>query len=383
MCRWEYSVDGYGISVDFDGRQLVVQPKNVLAKVALGRSRLVVTSAELVSASMTRAGLFRNGRLDLVVRDEVPCQLHFTRRQQADFEQLYRGLLSLCPEAATTTEASRRQSRKPRSVPVGSATGKSLLLRGLGWFGQEVVGESHYFTALRGLAGAASTGEREMVAQLRREPSNRHDRNAVQVLIEGKVVGYLPRESAVDYVTPLEMVERAGKVAQCRARVWWRRGPGDFIASVSLDLAEPALLFAINEIDGRSRHMVIPSGRSYQLTRESDHLDVLGPLMRRVHPQGKALVVASLRVVERSGPRSKTEIVVVSVDGQEIGELTKQTSAKLLPIVRPLQHAGITCYADVVLTGNALVVEAKLKISPPEELPDDFVRQLQRAAQQA
>ncbi|MFJ5988859.1 HIRAN domain-containing protein [Lentzea sp. NPDC092896] len=376
-------MDGYGISVDFDGRRLVVQPKNVLAKVALGRSRLVVTSAELVSASMTRAGLFRNGRLDLVVRDELPCQLHFTRKQQADFEQLYRGLLSLCEGVVTTTEAPRRQSARPRSASAEQVVGRSLMLRGRGWFGQEVVGESHYFKELRGLAGATTTGEREMVAQLRREPSNRHDRNAVQVLIERRVVGYLPRESAAEYAIPLQSVERAGKVAQCRARVWWRRGPGDFIASVSLDLADPAVLFAINEIDGRSRHMVIPSGRSYQLTRESDHLDVLGPLMTRVHPQGKALVVASLRVLERTGPRSKSEVVMVYVDGQEIGELTKQTSAKLLPIVRPLQEAGITCYADVVLTGNALVVEAKLNISPPEELPHDFVRQLQRVVQQA
>ena len=48
-------MDGYGISVDFDGQQLVVQPKNALAKVALGRNRLVVTSADLVSVSMTKA----------------------------------------------------------------------------------------------------------------------------------------------------------------------------------------------------------------------------------------------------------------------------------------------------------------------------------------
>lgn len=377
-------MDGYGISVDFDGQQLVVQPKNALAKVALGRSRLVVTSADLVSVSMTKAGLFRNGRLDLVVRDERPCQLHFTRRQQADFEQLYRGLRSFCAGDATTPEVSSRESKQqPRPASAERSTGKSLLLRGSGWFGQEVVGESHYFQALRSLAGATFTGEREMTAHLRREPSNRHDRNAVQVLIERRLVGYLPRESAAEYVTPLHAVEKSGKIAQCRARVWWRRGPGDFIASVSLDLAEPSVLFPINDVDGRSRHMFIPPGRSYQLTRESEHLDVLGPLMSRAHAQSKALVVASLRVLERSGPRSKSEVVVVYVDGREIGELTKQTSAKLLSIVRPLQEAGITCYADAVLTGNALAVEAKLNISPPEALPHDFVRQLQLAVQQA
>ena len=376
-------MDGYGISVGFDGQRLIVQPKNVLTKVALGRSRLVVTSADLVSVSMTRAGLFRNGRLDLVVRDERPFQLHFTRGQQADFEQLYRVLRSFCAGGAAAPGVSVRQAEQPRPASADPSTGKSLLLRGSGWFGQEVVGESHYFQALRSLAGAALTGERETTAHLRLEPSNRHDRNAVQVLIEGRLVGYLPRESAADYVDPLRMVEQSGKVAQCRARIWWRRGPGDFIASVSLDLAESSVLFPINDVDGRLRQMFIPPGRSYQLTRESEHLDVLGPLMSRAHTQGKALIVASLRVLERSSPRSKSEVVVVYADGREIGELTKQTSAKLLPIVRPLQEAGITCYADVVLTGNALAVEAKLNISPPEALPHDFVRRLQLAVQQA
>jgi hypothetical protein len=376
-------VDGYGISVDFDGQQLTVTPKNVLTKVALGRSSLVVGSAELVSVSMTKAGLLRNGRLDLVVRDGRPCQLHFTRGQQADFEQLYRGLLLICTPVAAVPEAPAPRVKRSRFASAEPSSGKPLLLRGSGWFGQEVVGESHYFPALRSLAGATSTGERETTAHLRREPSNRHDRNAVQVLIDGRLVGYLPRESAAEYGPSLQRVEQSAKVAQCRARVWWRRGPGDFMASVSLDLADPALLFPINDVDDRSPHIVIPSGRSYQLTRENEHVDVLGPFMARVRPQKKALVVASLRVLERSGPRSKSEVVVIYVDGQEIGELTKQTSAKLLPIVRPLQEAAITCYADVVLTGNALAVEAKLNISPPEELPHDFVQRLQSAVQQA
>jgi hypothetical protein len=87
--------------------------------------------------------------------------------------------------------------------------------------------------------------------------------------------------------------------------------------------------------------------------------------------------------VERSGARSKSEVVAVFVDDREIGELTKQTSARLTSIVRPLQEAGVTCYADVVLIGNSLVVEAKLNISPPEELSHDFVRKLQLAAQRA
>ncbi|MFD9704119.1 HIRAN domain-containing protein [Lentzea sp. NPDC059081] len=375
-------MDGYGISVGFDGRQLVVVPKNAVAEVALGGGRLEVSSSALLSVSMTKARLFRNGCLDLVVRDGRACRLHFTRGQQTDFEKLYHGLLSSRVEASSAVEVSRPQPEKSRPAPV-APSGTTLLLRGRGWFGQEVVGESHYFRALRALAGKASTGERETTARLRREPSNPHDRNAVQVLVEGQLVGYLPRESAVEYAASLQVLERSNRIAECRARLWWRRGPGDFIASVSLDLADPDVLFPINDVDDRSPHMTVPAGRSYQLTRESEHMDVLEPLLQRAHPQSKALVVASLRAVERTGPRSTSEVVVVFVDGQEIGELTKQTSAKLLTVVRPLQNAGITCYADVVLTGNALAVEAKLNISSPEDLPHDFVQRLKNTTRQA
>jgi len=167
-------MDGYGISVGFDGQQLVVEPKNALAGVALGGSKLVVTSSALVSVSMTKAGLFRNGRLDLVVRDRRPCQLHFTRKQQADFEKLYRDLLSFGEQVASATGVSSSQPAQSRPAPAAHLSGKPLLLRGAGWFGQEVVGESHYFQALRRLSGKASTGERERLpncAANRRTPT--------------------------------------------------------------------------------------------------------------------------------------------------------------------------------------------------------------------
>ncbi|GLY49703.1 HIRAN domain-containing protein [Lentzea sp. NBRC 102530] len=378
-------MDGLGISVEFDGSLLVVTPSNALGKVSLGTNRLVLRGADLVSVSLSKAGLFRNGRLDLVVREGRPCQLHFTRRQQADFERLHGGLLSLCAgtaKAPQPVQMRRERPERPRAAAVRSSREQPVLLRGSGHCGQEVVGESHYFEELRGLAGKGSTGEKEMTARLRREPSNRHDRNAVLVLIDENPVGYLPREVAAEYAPVLTMLERSGKVGECRARLWWRRG-GDFMASVSLDLADPALLFPVNEVDSGSPHLIVPPGRNYQLSRENEHMDVLGPFMERFQPQTKVLVTAGLSVVERVGPRTRTEIVVVHLDGQEIGELTKPTSAKLLPVVRPLQNAGITCYADVVLTGNALAVEARLTISPPEELPQDFVQELQRVIRQA
>jgi hypothetical protein len=62
----------------------------------------------------------------------------------------------------------------------------------------EVVGESHYQDVLWRLVGG-DDGERvrcEIQAILVHEPTNACDGNAIQVRIEGQVVGYLSRDDA-------------------------------------------------------------------------------------------------------------------------------------------------------------------------------------------
>ncbi|MGQ0838873.1 HIRAN domain-containing protein [Actinokineospora sp.] len=365
MVAGECAVDGFGISVEFDGHRLVVLPTNASAEVALGISRLVVAAGDVSSVSLHDAGLLRNGRLDLVVRTGLSYHLHFTRAQQPAFAQLSQGLL-----AARADGAAAGPAAEPRAA--------EILLRGSGYFNRDVVGESQYFRALRILAGRASSGERETTAELRREPENRHDGNAVQVVVEGRTVGYLPREVAGEYHVALDRVTRTGRTATCRARLWWSHDRDDFIASVSLDLADPAVLLPINTVDEDSPHLLVPVGRFFQVTHENEHMDVLGPLMDRAYLPGRALAFASLLVTERVRPRSTSHVVAVRVDGQEIGELTRQTSLKVMSLVRPLQEVGVTCYAEAHLTGNALAVQARLHLTPPEELPPAFIERVQR-----
>ncbi|XVV01821.1 HIRAN domain-containing protein [Actinosynnema sp. CA-248983] len=434
-------MDGYGIFVDFDGQRLVVRPKTVQAQAALGTTDLHLAPADIAFLNLKTAGLLRNGRLELTMHNGSRYQLPFTRPQEADFTWLYGALMAAragmagvaapqpyampvppqphtMPVAAPQPPTAPITAPQPPTAPITApqpptapitapqpptapitapqpptapitapqppaapqpacevVAPEVLVLRGSGWFGQEVVGESHYTEALSGLAGKTRTGERETLAELRPEPHNSYDRNAVQVVVEGQVVGYLPREAAAEYHQPLKAI---GRPAACRARLWWSRERGDLMASVTLDLADVALLFPVNSVDTGVRHVVVPPGRTYQLAKENEHLDVLGPLVQQGHVPGRALVVAGLRVVERVGPRSTSQVVEVLVDGRLIGELSKQTSTRLAPFLRPLQEAGVACYADVALTGNAFAVEARLHITPPEELPPDFVAQVQR-----
>jgi hypothetical protein len=65
----------------------------------------------------------------------------------------------------------------------------------------EVVGESHYQEALWTLVGGRST-ERvrfETYAVLLPNPDNREDANAIEVRIDGEIVGYLSRADAAEY----------------------------------------------------------------------------------------------------------------------------------------------------------------------------------------
>ncbi len=71
-------------------------------------------------------------------------------------------------------------------------------ISGLNDFAQEVAGESHYQSHLESVVGGRgrSGAEHTVQAVLVYENSNRHDRNAVRVDVQGGTVGYLPRQDA-------------------------------------------------------------------------------------------------------------------------------------------------------------------------------------------
>lgn len=93
-----------------------------------------------------------------------------------------------------------------------------------------VRGESHYQDALSDLCGGKIEGGHKFAceADLVPEPDNPHDPNAVAVFIQGRKVGYLPRQSA----------RRFGKAAKrCPAQIvgGWRDASGEGHFGVELD----------------------------------------------------------------------------------------------------------------------------------------------------
>jgi hypothetical protein len=68
-------------------------------------------------------------------------------------------------------------------------------------FNQEVAGESFYQEALKALAGGHARRQHRLVctAHLVRDPTNAYDANAIRVEIDGRLVGYLPTNSAARF----------------------------------------------------------------------------------------------------------------------------------------------------------------------------------------
>jgi hypothetical protein len=60
----------------------------------------------------------------------------------------------------------------------------------------------------------------DIFATLRREPENRYDPNAVAVLLEGRLAGYIPKDKAPAWSGYLARLETEGYRARVHARIW-------------------------------------------------------------------------------------------------------------------------------------------------------------------
>ncbi|KIQ64638.1 hypothetical protein TR51_10430 [Kitasatospora griseola] len=321
-------MDGDGISVEFDGSFLRVRPTNVIERDRFGTGDLVVPVAEIASVSIKAPRLMVDGHLDVSTCGGQTYQLHFTRRQRSGFDSLHRRVLGtigsasavLSPEPAPPNSVA--QSTVIPAEPLSrQRIGTPWQLHPAGHFRQSVVGESYHSDQLERISGPEAAGEKQLVAELRREPRNPHDRDAIQVLIDGGLVGYVPKEDAPDYQRELKAVESWGYAAQCPARLWWRREQHELVASVSLDLAEPGRIVSI--VPRPVGELVLPPSRWFQVGGEAEHMDMLVPLLDRAYFPGRAFAYALLELVDRMGPRSVIPIVVVRIGGGAVGVLSR------------------------------------------------------------
>lgn len=116
------------------------------------------------------------------------------------------------------------RGRKQVSNPVGAIDGP-------GNFEIEVVGESHYQPALESICGRRTRdgAQKYVQATLLLEDQNIHDSHAVRIDVEGRTVGYLPRDTARSYRKRIREAGHPRLIGHCNAviRGGWDRGPAD------------------------------------------------------------------------------------------------------------------------------------------------------------
>ena len=233
----------------------------------------------------------------------------------------------------------------------------------------EVAGEWYRAANLRALftrhATLSESGDEiRRAAVLVPDPSNPHDKYAVAVFVDDLHVGYMERADARKYHQAIAGLPEGELVT--RSRQWLRATDYDTWARVTLSLPDSAELQCPNPTS--EAHVVLPPGSTIQVTREEEHMDHLGALLKRYGTEG--VVAARLRRVTEKRPRSTVELVVVEIDGRAVGVLSPTQTANFLPLVRRAesQQVGLVCRAS--LRGNALKADVALHARKAQEMDD-------------
>lgn len=121
-----------------------------------------------------------------------------------------------------------------RSDPIGQ-------IEGPGTYEIDIVGESHYQSAIERICGGRSddSADKYVTARLVLEDDNKYDNNAVRVDIEGQTVGYLARNLAKEYRKRLIDAGHPRLLGVCKAVIvggWDRGGDNRGHFGVKLDL---------------------------------------------------------------------------------------------------------------------------------------------------
>lgn len=137
------------------------------------------------------------------------------------------------------------QTRAVRRVPPPVATaptvGELFKWPTLNQFDFEVVGESNYQPALRKIAGdhGAESVAMDCIATLVPDDANAYDKSAVQVSVNGEVVGYLSRDDARSFRRRLGRKGLTGQATTCAAKVvggGTKRGGERLMYGIQLDM---------------------------------------------------------------------------------------------------------------------------------------------------
>ena len=244
------------------------------------------------------------------------------------------------------------------------------------WCDQETVGESFYRTALNDIRKHVLINEhnvRRFDATLVLEMDNPHSKSghAISVRWQDRVIAHIPDSETNDYFPELARLAASGFDAGVRATLWTNEtqpnfNPRDIHMSVHIGSQPPGMIAPINNPPSQ-KWAVIPRGRTSQVAKEKDHLDVLQSYTGLGN--AKTYIFVTLHKV-LLGTRTRWAGVEVRLDGKRIGELSKTTGAKFLPIIEHYDSLGLITVCHAYLRETPTSAEVALKAATFEEMTD-------------
>jgi hypothetical protein len=286
-----------------------------------------------------------------------------------------RKLASGIDEVPDTNSTNNQKNFRP--APPGSkskmpAEGTYILLESSGSYPVGLAGESNYFEAIS-MAANRQSGEHLAIAEIVREPDNKFDTNAVRVEINGRTVGYIPREEAPSFHTLLSYAASINKRVFASCRVWVS-DEDDAYGSVSLDIDDPnSALPPINAAEVPVSAVIWPIGSTLQVSEESKNIENVKIVFEKMREALGRQILLEL-VIDRTKPE-KPEVHVL-FNGSKVGELSSASGRKFLPAIEKVTAIGKRLFVRGEAIGNSLAAEIKIFAKTPELLSEKEVTQL-------
>ncbi|ORW04067.1 hypothetical protein AWC13_01030 [Mycobacterium kubicae] len=196
------------------------------------------------------------------------------------------------------------------------------------------------------------------VVQLIPEPGGPRGAWAVSVRAEGRTIGYLAADVALEWAGVLRRIVASGFIPTTSCRIYGYEFEGwddvEFRPNVRIALGSPAEALPINDPPS-SPYTILPQSSLVQVTKEDEHFDVLA---RYVPAGGHGVLFVTLHEQQPQG-RGKA-YVEVRIDDEQIGQLTPQTSQRYLPLIRHMRDRGLLTACRGEITGSKVAAEVRI-----------------------
>lgn len=204
------------------------------------------------------------------------------------------------------------------------------------------------------------------------DSGNPYDSNAVAIYVKGEHVGFLDRETALEYHPAVADLARLGRHLVVPARTWARSDSVRVYARVTVYLPDPSCIRPVNGLPAAA-HVILPGGSTIQVTKEEDHMEVLTPWLD--HGTERPIAV-TLHTTQEARARSAIETVEIRLDGERVGILTPTQAANMLPLVKHVEQRRLLPVARAILKGSPLRADVVLHVAKAQDVDPAWLQSL-------